>query len=66
MTTNASLAVQAVISRYDSCARCQGKPLTLFNSQPSALQSPNGDIIRRAFWYCLMMETYDIRLCPSR
>ena len=57
MTTSASMAVEALVARYDQAFLCQGHAANIFHSKPSELSSSRKDLVRRAFWHCSMMET---------
>ena len=59
MSTTASLACQALITRYTPAQLgLVDRWMLTAGSKPAEIPSPRGDLIRRAFWYCSMIETY--------
>jgi hypothetical protein len=72
MTTCASMAIQALVARYGivkayCIASARKRGTNMINSKPQELCGPRADLIRRAFWYCCMMETFvtDLACTPK-
>ncbi|KAK0724014.1 hypothetical protein B0T21DRAFT_48408 [Apiosordaria backusii] len=58
MTASASLAFQALITRYNPLFALRfDRPAAKLSSNPGELSSPRRDLIRRAFWHCSILET---------